>query len=115
MKLDRNIGDSGKGKYALVRLRKIEDGSEAAMLLLRLAKLGHVDWGEVGARDEFFVVKLRDKYASAAIKGYSDAAADDARKELDEGRSRDKFQWAIQVQGLGDRAGFLSPFCKEPD
>jgi hypothetical protein len=115
MKLDRNINGTGKGKYALVRLRGIEDGSEAAMLLMRLAKLGHVDWGEVGGRDEFFVVKLRDKYAPAAIKGYSDAAADDARKELDEARSRDKFQWAIQVQGLGDRAGILSPFCREPD
>jgi hypothetical protein len=115
MKLDRNQNDDGKGKYALVRLRKIEEGSEAAALLIRLAELGHVDWGTVGSQDEFFVVKLRDRYAAAAIKGYSDAASDDARTEPDEARSRDKFQWAIQVQGLGDRAGILSEHCKDPD
>lgn len=116
MKMDRNIKENGgKGKYALVRLRDVKDGSEAMKLLHRLAELGHLDWGYVGEEDEFFVIKLRDKYADAAIRAYSDAVVKDACKEPDEEKSRDLFQWAIQVQKLNDRAGSLSPFCKQPD
>lgn len=115
MKLDRNLNGEGKGKYALVRLRNIAAGDEAHGLLKRLEELGHLDWGIVGQPDEFFVVKLRDKYAGAAIKGYADAVAEDARREPDEQVSRDKFQWAVQVQKLGERAGILSPYCKQPD
>jgi hypothetical protein len=60
MKLDRNItGYNGRGKYALVRLRGIEPNSDAMTLLAKLAALGHVDFGEVGHPDEFFVIKLR--------------------------------------------------------
>jgi hypothetical protein len=43
MKLDRNINNDGKGKYALVRLRNIEPDSEASSLLKRLDELGYLD------------------------------------------------------------------------
>ena len=102
MKLDRNVNKDGRGKYALVRLRNIEKGSEAYGLLNRLEQLGHLDWGVVGQPDEFFVIKLRDKYAGAALRAYADAVQDDV-------------QYAIQVLGVAARAGVQSPFCKEPD
>jgi hypothetical protein len=116
MKLDRDMKENeGRGKYALVRLRTVEDGSEAARLLFRLDSLGVVDWGRKGDADEFFVIKLRDKYADAALKAYSDAAAEDARRETDEEKSRNLFQWSIAVLRLVERSGVFSPFCKRPD
>jgi hypothetical protein len=115
MKLDRNINGDGKGKYALVRLRDIDAGSEAAALLQRLHALGHLDWGCVNDPDEFFVVKLRDRFAPGAIKGYADAVMDASQKETDPAKSKDLAQWAIQVIGMNQRAGDLSPYCKEPD
>jgi hypothetical protein len=115
MKMDRNINGDGKGKYAVVRLRNISPGDEAHKLLKRLEKLGHLDWGIVGQPDEFFLVKLRDKYAASAIRGYADAVLADSQQEPDPQRSRDKAQWAMQVQTMLARAGSLNPFCKEPD
>lgn len=115
MKLDRNINGDGKGKYALVRLRDIEPDSEALGLLRRLEELGHLDWGIVGQPDEFFVVKLRDKFAPGALRGYSDAVMDESSKQPDPIKAQGLAQWAIQVQGMQSRAGDLSPFCKEPD
>ena len=115
MKLDRNINEGGKGKYAVVRLRGIEMDSEAMDLLRRLDDLGHLDWGCVGHHDEFFVVKLRDKFAPGAIKGYADAVMDASRKEVDPVKAIELAQWAIQVIDMDGRAGDLSPYCKEPD
>lgn len=115
MKLDRNINGDGKGKYALIRLRDIEMDSEAMSLLRRLEDLGHLDWGCVGHYDEFFVVKLRDRFSPGAIKGYADAVMDASQLEADPTKAKDLAQWAIQVQSMGERAGDLSPYCKEPD
>lgn len=115
MKLDRNVNSDGKGKYALVRLRGIEFGSEAHDLLRKLHDLGHVDFGVVGQPDEFFVIKLRDRYADSAIRGYSDAVMKQAGKIDDPVESMDLAQYALQVQSLERRAGILSEFCKDPD
>lgn len=116
MKLDRNINKDGKGKYALIQLRKVDAGSEAEGLLLRLHELGCLEWGCVGKPDEFFVIKLRDKYAQEGLSAYSAAVAKDASKYAnDEDKSRSIMQWAIQVQSLCQRAGILSEFCKDPD
>ena len=115
MKLDRNVNKDGKGKYAVVRLREIEKGTEAYALLQRLHELGHLDWGRVGDPDEFFVIKLRDKYSSAAIQGYSDAVMTDAAKQVSIAKYDGLVKYALEVQRLGERAGALSEFCKEPD
>ncbi len=115
MKLDRNVNANAKGKYALVRLRNIEPESEAFGLLKRLEELGHLDWGIVGQPDEFFVIKLRDKYSAKAIAAYSDAVMADANRPSDPGRFYELSQYAIQVQSMMGRAGILSDFYKEPD
>jgi len=114
MKLDRNINKDGKGKYALVRLRGIEKFSPAYELLKKLHELGHVDWGEVGQPDEFFVIKLRDKYSDAALRAYSEAVMEDV-SVLDEESAKGLTQYAMQVLGLCERAGTLSDYCKLPD
>lgn len=102
MKLDRNENLNGKGKYALVRLRNIHEGDEAFELLQRLHALGHLDWGYRGAEDEFFVIKLRDKYAPKALNAYGKAAFEDDQ------------EWGSQVMAMASRAE-QSPFKKSPD
>lgn len=101
MKLDRNENPDGRGKYALVRLRGLT--SDDAKHLLALSNSGCVDFGAPNKIDEFFVIKLRDKYAQAALRGYSYAAyADDP-------------EWAGEVSELAARSGPGSKFGKQPD
>lgn len=105
MKLDRNLSPSGKGKYALINLRKIDGDPRTpeAMAAAILAQPEAVQLGIVGEPDEFWLIKLKDKYAAAALQAYADAAqADDP-------------EYANQVRDMVQRAGPNSPFCKTPD
>ena len=86
MKLDRNENINGKGKYALLNLRT-----------------NKIEWGYVDEPDEFFVIKLRDKYAKDALEAYAAAII------------HDDPEFAEQVIELAMRAGPDSPYCKEPD
>ena len=86
MQLDRNINANGYGKYALLNLRR-----------------NKIEWGEVFGPDEFFVVKLKDKYAQAALNAYADAAQSDDP------------EWAAEIRALADRSGPNHPLCKQPD
>ena len=85
MKLDRNSNPDGKGKYTLINNRT-----------------NKVEYGDT-PEDEFFVIKLKDKYANAALAAYSDAArADDP-------------EYADEVLRLALRAGVHHTLCKMPD
>lgn len=86
MKLDRNINDNGRGKYALLNLRT-----------------NKIEWGFVGEEDEFFVIKLRDRNARPALMAYA----------LSVGERDTEFAWDV-IQ-LANRAGVSSKFCKDPD
>lgn len=107
MKLDRNAEPTGVGKYALVNMRRYralppDKAQEAHDLLGRLDALGIIDTGARGATDEFFVVKLKDRYAEPALTAYANAAAaDDA-------------EWATEVSALAARAA-NHPDKKYPD
>ncbi len=114
MKLDRNILDNaGQGKYALIKLRELENYREqttfgeidpavvAALDLLE--KRGILDRGVVETESEFFVIRLKDRYARAALDAYAAAAF-----EIDP-------EWAEEVRTLARRAGSASPWCKDPD
>lgn len=104
MKLDRNINDTGKGKYALVLLRSIP-GDPRTPEELAAAILEHpecVDFGAKGSDGEFFVLRLKDRYTPAALHAYANAAADD-----DE-------EWAMQVAQMAARAEH-HPGQKAPD
>jgi hypothetical protein len=79
MKLDRNIPKNlGRGKYALVKMRKVvqlsEDEVYEALALLKLK--GVLDYGNESDSD-FFVIRLKDKYASPALAAYAGAAWSD--------------------------------------
>lgn len=74
MKLQRNVGNDGRGKYAIVKLRKIAPGDDETRARLdALTSGGFVEFGNVGDTDEFFVVKLKDVYAADALRAYAQA------------------------------------------
>lgn len=89
MKLDRNVNPDGKGKYALIQLRvdhpvyhtqPMADGR-----IIRIHPSA-VDYGD-NPDTAFFVIRLKDKYAAAALRAYAkEARQDDAEyaNEIDE-------------------------------
>lgn len=99
MKLDRNINPDGKGKYALLLLRKgmllpVEsrigwDGQTEILHYEAPAKM--VDLGDT-PESEFFLVRLKDKYAAPALHAYADAAMSD------------DYEWASEVRRLAVKA-----------
>lgn len=114
MKLDRNIeGREGRGKYALLLLRELDAHDDQktfgglppdiSMALETLEKAGVIDWGTYGSREEFFVIRLKDKNAAEALEAYANEAG------------KTDPQFADEVRELADRAGPKSPFCKSPD
>mgnify|MGYP001570027167 CR=1 FL=1 len=61
-----------------------------------------VEWGDTAA-DEFFIIKLKDKYARAALRAYANQA------------SLDDEEYANEVRELADRSGPSHPLHKKPD
>lgn len=108
MKLDRNINPSGKGKYALVNLRKIPSDprtpQELAMAILDNPEC--VEFGTVGSPDEFWVIKIKDRYAGGALRGYAESI------ELD---TEGDAEYYSEVYALAKRSGLDHPLCKRPD
>lgn len=105
MKLDRETHPTGKCKYALINLRKIP-GDPQTPRELAAAILAHpeaVEWGATGSENEFFLLKLKDRFAEPALRAYAAAAAEEDG------------EYAASVQALADRAGPNSPWCKSPD
>ena len=117
MKLDRDINKDGSNKYAIINLRKLNalSGSkdtnpeladtistiEEALNLLE--NIGVLEWGNKYAPDEFFVIKLKDENADAALIAY---AASAEKKDP---------EYAAGIISLIERAGKNNPFCKTPD
>lgn len=109
MKLDRNVNDDKRGKYALLLLRKLrqcEGGStfsnEIEQAIETLDKAGLIDWGIIGTESEFFVTRLKDRYAAPSLYAYAFAA------------QQHDLEWACEVKELAARAE-LSPWKQQPD
>lgn len=110
MKLDRNINSDGRGKYALLLLRKLAafessetfGQSEVEKAIETLDKAGLIDWGIVGSESEFFVTRLKDKNAAPSLFAYAAEA------------ERDDPEWAAEVRRMATRAR-TSPWKKLPD
>jgi hypothetical protein len=108
MRLDRNNTEDGTGKYVLVNMRRVHNiempavKSDITRALKALASYGVVDLGEAGSADEFFVIKLKDKYAEQALAAYASAAVDDDP------------EYAKEVSELASKAA-THPFKKRPD
>lgn len=116
MKLDRDKNSDGRGKYALLKLRQLEahepqatfGSNEVTRAIETLDKAGLIEWGLPNTEGEFFVIKLRDKYAAHALNGYASAVY------RDDGFDGDCDYFNV-VKELAQRAGAHSPFCKRPD
>lgn len=135
MKLDRNGNGTGRGKYALIKTRRIVEiekaGNDAvaqinsgvrdelikadraaitldidvSQAISTLEAAGVLEWGEPGTEGEFFVIKLRDQHARAALWAYAD----------DIGADLADVEYRKDIRELAFRAGPDSPFCKKPD
>lgn len=57
-------------------------------------------FGEVGAPNEFFLIKLKDRYSEAALRAYADAA------------HPNDHEYAAAIAEMAQRAGLNSPFAK---
>jgi hypothetical protein len=109
MKMDRNINPNGRGKYALLLLRKLAlcEGStvfnnEIEQAVQTLDEAGLIDWGIVGTEKEFFVTRLKDRNAAPSLRAYATSAA-----------TTDP-EWALEVEAMADRAE-ASPWQQNPD
>jgi predicted transcriptional regulator len=127
MKLERNINGTGRGKYGLIKTRRLAEIDDAAEHQRRnvtgitdmrnqervryaisiLEDAGVIEWGEPGTEGEFFVIKLRDLHARAALTAYCDDIAKDSPHH--------DVEYQKDVRQLSFRAGPDSPFCKKPD
>lgn len=111
MKMDRDINPDGRGKYALVLMRNTPPAGTikhhvVKFALFMLWKMGMIDFGRVGTPSEFFLIRLRDKFAYRALKGYQEAIALDPKPDD---------EYAQSVSEMMERSGPYSPFCKYPD
>jgi len=82
VKLDRNINPDGRGKYALVLMREASkkqmDDPEVSEAINKLHRAGCLDFGP--DKGDFFVIRLKDKYAAPALAAYALAAYADDRE-----------------------------------
>jgi hypothetical protein len=111
MKLDRNLNVNGMGKYALLKLRRLEEmrsgtfgdlHPSVAGAIKLLESAGLIDWGDT-PETEFFVMRLKDMFSQAGLVGYGAAA------------SSVDHEYAEEIEGLAKRAGPSHPNCKRPD
>ena len=114
MRMDRNENADGCGKYAVVNLRRLNAlcgvgetsrrwPPDIVAAMRTLEKAGVLEWGAVGQPDEFFLVKLKDKHAQAALGAYAwSVSADDP-------------EFGREVAALASRSGPGHPLCKAPD
>lgn len=115
MKLDRNLNATGRGKYALLKLRRLAEidtpgnpdhihraGVRHALRLLQ--NCGILDYGDT-VDSEFFVIRLKDRCARGALETY----AHGARFLLDDP------EYAAEIDDMARRSGPNHPNCKDPD
>lgn len=107
--LDRNHPkNKGKGKYALVKLREIKGNplTNEELMLGIVKNPNALDFGMMHSDGEFFVLRLKDKYAAAALEAYAKAVFDDGDKNLK--------NYASQIVMMAERAR-RHPARKKPD
>ena len=96
MKLDRNTNRGGRGKYALVNMRKlipiIELGSKCGSCVRledradlnafnRLVSRGIITLGNETPGDQFFVMKYKDKFTADGLRAYAMSVARELKRE----------------------------------
>lgn len=109
MKLDRER--FGRNKYGLIKNRRVDEimagNEDYAKLKLQdaltyLKEMGVLDCGD-GPETEFFVMRLKDRFAGPALQTYAMHA------------SAHDIEYGTEVNRLSKRAGMAHPCCKLPD
>lgn len=114
MRLDRNINANGRGKYALLKLRMLDDFTDPsdpfqevaksiADAIATLDRAGILDWGNT-PESEFFVMRLKDRYSRCALHTYAEEAHRDGQAE-----------YAAEINEMALRSGVHNLHCKRPD
>lgn len=91
MKLDRNVDRGGRGKYALVNMRKLIPVLDKSVTVTHtvedsrirkafeiLLEAGIITLGNETPGDQFFVMKYKDKFTAPALAAYAEAIAVEA-------------------------------------
>lgn len=99
MKLDRNITEPRRGKYALIKLREVElpfVTNQTSFGEKAMVPVSAIDYG--GSWDtDFFVIRLKDKYAGPALHAYAEAA------------KADDIEYAAEIDALAQAADRIMP------
>ena len=124
MKLDRI---NGRGKYAVIKLRAqlspapcnlVPDAIDSLEVTNRgasqlLVRKDALEFGEPGSSNEFFVLMLKDRFASKAIWAYAQAVKEHAASC--DGAEKDGWlEYAHDIERLWDR-GVIMRGRKLPD
>lgn len=74
MKLDRNINNDRRCKYALIHVRTLDGFKKEHPVwdaIKLLEKEGIIRWGNESPDEQFFVLKYKDKFAEVALREYA--------------------------------------------
>jgi hypothetical protein len=98
MKLDRNTNPDGHGKYAIIKLREhnISEAIKSPGIQGVMVAASAIDLGDT-PETEFFVIRLKDKYAANALHAYSASCRTDDP------------EFSREVQNLALRAAKFQP------
>lgn len=114
MKLDRNITNPKRGKYALIKLREAYYTMDGETLMVNQSA---VDFGNTHESD-FFVIRLKDKFVPAALWAYreeillevdrilSDASIPQSERNQ---RALELQEYAAEIEGLVTASEQLEP------
>jgi len=114
MKLDRNINPDGKGRYALIHLRKCTPTIEESGLLgkILICDAEAVSFGNPNGDtpgEQFFVLKYKDKFASEALNAYAGSVRNEAWRlrgldQIDEAEQLEEFASEVEEEARKARA-----------
>lgn len=109
MKLDRNINTDGRGKYALLKLRRQETpiSSEAMTAATTLKEAGLLQFGNEGPGEQFFVMKYKDRFTAPALRAYAAAVMQYAQNPIltsDENQLRELTEYAQEINREAEEA-----------
>lgn len=115
VKLDRNSNADGRGKYALIKLREVPNLKQLHGEFLGKGVIcvppAHIDFGDT-PETEFFVIRLKDKFAPAALRAYSEAVLEFTWK-LGSSKSGEDLlslvEYADEIRSLYDKSLRLKP------
>jgi hypothetical protein len=115
MKLDRNITNPRRGKYALIKLRESRltpelcCGPDEIMV-----ETNAIDFGDTDDSD-FFVIRLKDKFSGGALRGYANAITDHLATLHSDDPSRDGLvEYHHEIIALAEQA-HRTPNKRIPD